>query len=224
MAALTLTLVIGNRNYSSWSLRAWLAMRMAGLDFDEVVIPLDRPDSASRIREYSAAGRVPVLLHGDLTVWDSLAICDYVAELARAAYLWPRDPAARAVARSVSAEMHSGFAALRGALPMNVRVDRPGIATANDTQADIDRICHIWRDCRMAFGVDGKFLFGEFSIADAMFAPVVSRFHSYRIAVDDVSQDYMEAVRMLPAMQEWAAAAAAESWTLEGKKSKAPRR
>lgn len=128
-----LTLVIGNRNYSSWSLRAWLAIRVAGLDFDEVVIPLDRPDTALRIREYSAAGRVPVLLHGDLTIWDSLAICDYAAELAPSAYLWPKDPAARAVARSVSAEMHSGFAALRIALPMNVRVERPGVPIANDT-------------------------------------------------------------------------------------------
>lgn len=210
-----LTLVIGNRNYSSWSLRAWLAMRVAGLDFDEVVIPLDRPDTASRIREYSAAGRVPALLHGDLTVWDSLAICDYAAELAPAAYLWPKDPAARAVARSVSAEMHSGFAALRIALPMNVRVERPGVPIANDTQADIDRICRIWRDCRTAFGANGQFLFGDFSIADAMFAPVASRFHSYRIAVDDVVRDYMEAIRMLPAMQEWAVAAAAEPWVLE---------
>ena len=210
-----LTLIIGNRNYSSWSLRAWLAMRVAGLDFDEVVIPLDQPDTASRIREHSPAGRVPALQHGDLAVWDSLAICEYAAELAPAAHLWPEDPAARAVARSVSAEIHSGFAALRGALPMNVRAERPGIPIANDTQADIDRICRIWRYCRQAFGAGGQFLFGDFSIADAMFAPVACRFHSYRIAVDRVAQDYIEAIRILSAMQEWSAAAAAEPWVLE---------
>jgi len=211
----TLTLIIGNRNYSSWSLRAWLAMRVAGLDFDEVVIPLDQPDTASRIREHSAAGRVPVLQHGDLTVWDSLSICEYAAEMVPAAHLWPEDPAARAVARSVSAEIHSGFAALRGALPMNVRAERPGIPIANDTQKDIDRICRIWRYCRQAFGAGGQFLFGDFSIADAMFAPVASRFHSYRIAVDRVAQDYIDAIRILSAMQEWSAAAAAEPWVLE---------
>lgn len=208
-------LIIGNRNYSSWSLRAWLAMRVAGLAFDEVVVALDQPDTASRIGEYSPAGRVPVLRHGDRTIWDSLAICEYVAELAPGARLWPEDRAARAMARSVSAEMHSGFAALRDALPMNIRADRPGIPIADNVQADIDRICRIWRDCRQAFGASGQFLFGNFSIADAMFAPVATRFNSYSIAMDDLVQNYFEAVHGLPALQEWSAAAAAEPWMLE---------
>jgi len=210
-----LTLIVGNRNYSSWSLRAWLAMRVAGLAFDEVVIALDRPDTASRIGEYSPAGRVPILRHGDRTIWDSLAICEYVAELAPEARLWPENRAARAVARSVSAEMHSGFKDLRGALPMNIRADRPGIPIADDVRADIDRVCRIWRDCRQESGAGGGFLFGDFTIADAMFAPVASRFRTYHIAVDAVARDYIEAIHTLPAMQERSVAAAAESWVLE---------
>jgi glutathione S-transferase len=210
-----MTLIIGNRNYSSWSLRAWLAMRAAELAFEEIVISLDQPDTVSRIREFSPAGRVPILCDGDRTVWDSLAICEYAADLAPDARLWPSDRAARAAARSVSAEMHSGFGALRGALPMNIRADRPGVTIANDVQVDIDRICRIWGDCRQEFGAGGQFLFGELSIADAMFAPVASRFQSYRIAVDEVAGAYIEAIHMLPAMQEWSAAAAAEPWVLE---------
>jgi len=210
-----MTLIIGNRNYSSWSLRAWLAMRVAGLAFDEVVIALDQPDTASRIAEYSRAGRVPILRHGDSSIWDSLAICEYAAELAPGVGLWPADRAARGMARSVSAEMHSGFAALRGALPMNIRADRPGVPIADDVQADIDRICQVWRDCRQAFGTGGPFLFGGFSIADAMFAPVASRFRTYRISVDELAQKYIDAIHTLPAMQESSAAAAAEPWVLE---------
>lgn len=189
-------------------------MRMAGLSFDEIVIPLDRPDTESRIREHSAAGRVPVLRHGDLTVWDSLAICEYVAELAPTANLWPEDRDARATARSVSAEMHSGFTVLRAALPMNIRADRPGLPIPADLQTEIDRVCNIWRDCRKNHGVGGQFLFGGFSIADAVYAPVVARFHTYRISVDKNVKDYIDAVRSLPAMQEWATAAAAETWVL----------
>ena len=210
-----MTLIIGNRNYSSWSLRAWLAMRAAGLAFDEIVIPLDQPDTAARIREFSQAGRVPILRHGDCTIWDSLAICEYVAELAPEARLWPADPGARAVARSVSAEMHSGFTALRGALPMNIRADRPGITISNDTKADIDRICRIWRDCRREFGAGGPFLFGDFSIADAMFAPVAVRLRGYGVEVNELARNYIEAVLTLPAMREWSAAGAAEPWVLE---------
>lgn len=189
-------------------------MRMAGLSFDEIVIPLDQPDTESRIREHSAAGRVPVLRHGDLTVWDSLAICEYVAELAPTANLWPEDRDARATARSVSAEMHSGFTVLRAALPMNIRADRPGLPIPADLQTEIDRVCNIWRDCRKNHGVGGQFLFGGFSIADAVYAPVVARFHTYRISVDKNVKDYIDAVRSLPAMQEWATAAAAETWVL----------
>ena len=210
-----LTLIIGNRNYSSWSLRPWLAMRAAGLAFDEVVIPLDQPDTASRIASWSAAGRVPVLRHGERIIWDSLAICEYVAELAPEARLWPADPEARAVARSVSAEMHSGFVALRGAMPMNIRATRPGLPVDPDTQADIDRIVTLWRDCRREFGASGPFLFGEFTIADAMYAPVVCRFHGYGVDVGEDAARYIEAVRALPAMREWSAAAATEPWVLE---------
>lgn len=209
-----MTLIIGNRNYSSWSLRAWLAMRAAGLAFDEIVIPLDQPETAARIAAFSPAGRVPVLRHGDLAVWDSLAICEYVAELAPEARLWPAGRDARAMARSVSAEMHSGFAALRSALPMNIRAHRPGVAIEDDTRADIARICTIWRDCRREFGAGGPFLFGHFTIADAMFAPVASRFHSYGTEVDETAMHYIEAIRSSPAMGEWSAAAAAEPWVL----------
>lgn len=210
-----MTLIIGNRNYSSWSLRAWLALRVAGIDFNEVVIPLDQPDTKARILGFSAAGRVPVLCHGDIVIWDSLAICDYAADLAPDARLWPEDKGARAVARSVCAEMHSGFESLRAALPMNIRADRPEIVVSDETKADIDRICTIWVDCRARFGRGGPFLFGHFTIADAMFAPVVMRFHSYRVMVGDQVRGYMEVVRSLPAMNEWSTAAAAEPWVLE---------
>jgi glutathione S-transferase len=209
-----MTLIIGNRNYSSWSLRAWLALRVANVDFNEVVIPLDQPETRARIREFSAAGRVPVLRHGDLTIWDSLAICEYAAELAPESRLWPADRDARAVARAVCAEMHSGFESLRATLPMNIRAERPGIILSDETKADIHRICAIWSDCRRRFGEGGPFLFGHFTIADAMFAPVVSRFHSYGIAVSEQNRTYMEAVRSLPAMEEWSAASAAEPWVL----------
>ena len=210
-----MTLVIGNRNYSSWSLRGWIAMRMADLEFTEIVIPLDLPGSKDRIREHSPAGRVPVLHRGDLTIWDSLAICEYAAELAPAAQLWPASRDARGRARAVSAEMHAGFEALRNALPMNIRANRPGVEIGAAVRADIGRIGEIWRDCRENFGTDGPFLFGRFSIADAMFAPVVNRFTTYRIEMDAVERDYVTAVRALPAMREWAAAAAAESWVIE---------
>jgi glutathione S-transferase len=210
-----LTLIIGNRNYSSWSLRAWLALRVANIDFDEVLVPLDQPDTSARIRSFSAAGCVPVLRHGGLTVWDSLAICEYVSELAPDPGLWPAGSGARAVARSVCAEMHSGFKVLREALPMNIRAHRPGITVSVETRADIDRICAIWSDCLKQYGEGGPFLFGRFTVADAMFAPVVTRFHSYGVTVDHQAQRYMEAVRSLPAMMEWATAAAAEPWVLE---------
>ncbi len=213
MAKMILT--IGNRNYSSWSLRAWLALRVAGLAFEEVVIQLDQPDKKDRILEHSPAGRVPVLRHGDLTVWDSLAICEYAAEIAPGAGLLPADPAARAVARAASAEMHAGFAGLRAALPMNIRADRPGVAITEGVRAEIDRIAALWRDCRGRFGAGGDFLFGRFSMADAMFAPVVARFATYHVALGEVEQCYADSVRALPAMREWAAAAAAEPWVIE---------
>lgn len=210
-----LTLVVGNRNYSSWSFRAGLAMRLTGLEFNEIVIPLDRPDTRQAILSHSPAGRVPVLHCGALAIWDSLAICEHAAELAPEAKLWPGDAAARAVARSISAEMHAGFAALRAALPMNIRADRPGVAVDGPAQADIERIGEIWRDCRARFGAAGPFLFGAPTIADAMFAPVVARFATYHVPLGPVEQAYAGAVRALPEVAEWAKAAAEEPWVIE---------
>lgn len=210
-----MTLVIGNRNYSSWSLRPWLAMRVAGMQFTEIMIPLDMPDTKARIAEHSAAGRVPVLHHGSATVWESLAICEYVAELTPQAGLWPADPAARAVARAVSAEMHAGFGALRETLPMNIRASRRSVATGPAVDADIGRIRQIWRECRDRFKAEGSYLFGPFSIADAMFAPVVSRFRTYGVELGPVEQAYCDAIGALPAIAEWESAAASEPWTIE---------
>lgn len=209
-----MTLVIANRNYSSWSLRAWLTMRMAGLTFEEVVIPLNGPDSRKLIREHSPTGLLPVLRHGDVSIWESLAICEYVAETVPGARLWPETVQARAEARSISAEMHAGFQALRASLPMNVRADRPGVTMDPEAQADIDRVQAIWRGCRRKYGTVGPFLFGRFSIADAMYAPVVSRFATYRVTMDALSREYAGTMQNLPAMREWSEAAAAESWVI----------
>jgi glutathione S-transferase len=207
---MTLTLVIGNKNYSSWSLRPWLAMRHLGIDFSEVHIALYTPESSQHIRRYSPAGKVPILLDDAITVWDSLAILDYLAEELPTLHWWPVDKAARAIARSICAEMHSGFQALRHNMPMNCRARLPGKGMTPDVQSDIDRITAIWRDCRQQFGANGSLLFGQFTIADAMFAPVALRFVTYGVPLDDVSQQYVEAILALPAMQEWLEAAAAE--------------
>jgi len=209
-----LTLVIGNKNYSSWSLRPWLAMKQAGLDFDEIRIALYTPTSLQEIRQYSGAGKVPILLDNGLTVWDSLAICEYLAENYPTKHWLPEDKAARAVARSISAEMHSGFQALRQNMPMNCRARLPGKGMTPQVQADINRITAIWRECRQNFGASGKLLFGEFTIADAMFAPVVLRFVTYGVQLDAIAQAYAEAVYALPAMQEWLTAAATEPETI----------
>ncbi|WP_372398052.1 glutathione S-transferase family protein [Azospirillum sp. HJ39] len=210
------TLVMGNKAYSSWSLRPWLALKQAGLPFAETVIPLRQPDTAARIAAHSPSGRVPCLLDGDLVLWDSLAICEYVAELAPGAGLWPADRAARAVARAVSAEMHSGFVSLRTTMSMDLRRDRKGEGMTEATAADIARIEALWADARTRFGgpAGGPFLFGAFTIADAMFAPVVTRLETYGVAVSPVSRAYMDAVLALPAMREWIAAAKAEPWEL----------
>lgn len=189
-------------------------MRMAGLTFEEFVIPLHLPDSRNMILEHSPTGLVPVLRHGAVTIWESLAICEYVAETVPGARLWPETVQARAEARSISAEMHAGFPALRKALPMNVRADRPGVTIDTDAQADIDRILAIWRGCRRKFGTVGPYLFGRFSIADAMFAPVVSRFATYRVAMDALSREYAGTMQSLPAMRDWVEAAAGESWVI----------
>lgn len=204
-----LTLIIGNKNYSSWSLRPWLAMKQAGIDFTEIRILLDTPTTYQEIRRYSPTGKVPILLHNQLIVWESLAICEYVAECF-APGLWPQDRIAKAVARSVSAEMHSGFINLRQSMPMDCRARQCAIGINPALQADIDRIMGIWRDCRQRFGADGNFLFGQFTIADAMFAPAVSRFITYGVKLDSVAQAYVDTICELPTMQTWLEAASCE--------------
>jgi glutathione S-transferase len=209
------TLYLGNKNYSSWSLRPWLAMKQTGAEFDEVVIPLLEPTSRATILKYSPSGRVPALQHGDLVVWDSLAICEYLAEIFPAAQLWPADRTARAVARAASAEMHAGFAALREHLPMNIRSSFPNRGVTPEVQGEVNRITALWRDCQRRFGAGGPFLFGHFTIVDAMYAPVVTRFRTYKVGIDDEAQAYCAAVLGLPAMQEWALAAKNEPMVLE---------
>jgi glutathione S-transferase len=214
-------LAIGNKNYSSWSLRPWLALKHTGAPFREVVIPLYRPDSRASIAPHSPCGRVPALRHGSTVVWDSLAICEYLAEAFPEARLWPRDRDARAVARSVSAEMHSSFAAMRSAMGMNVRARLPGVGRTVDSLRDIERVRNLWTDALQRFGREGQFLFGEFSVADAMYAPVVLRFRTYEVKLDARLRDYCDTVLQLPAMQEWMAAARAEPWTIDAFESAA---
>ncbi|MFV3130672.1 glutathione S-transferase family protein [Niveispirillum sp. KHB5.9] len=210
-----LTLVMGNKAYSSWSLRPWLALRHAGARFTEVVVPLRQPETKATLLSHAPSGKAPSLRHGDLVVWDSLAVCEYVNELFPNAQLWPADQGTRAVARAVAAEMHSGFPDLRKNLFMDVlkRHDRPDRVAA--AQADIDRVLAIWTDCRARFGAGGPFLFGAFSIADAMFAPVATRLRTWQVAVDPVSAAYIDAIYALPAMQDWLRDAAAEPWEIQ---------
>ena len=207
------TLIIGNKNYSSWSLRPWLALRHAGIAFVEHAIALDRPSTKSEILRHSPSGKVPCLIDGELVVWDSLAICETANERYAADALWPADAATRAHARAVSAEMHSGFAALRTHMPMDIRASRPdkGAAAAQraDVAADIARIQAIWTDCLARSG--GPLLYGRFSIADACFAPVVTRFRTYGVALPAPLSTYAERVFALPAMQQWVEAARAET-------------
>jgi glutathione S-transferase len=211
---LALTLVIGNKNYSSWSFRPWLAMKVAGIAFDEVVISLDAEDFKARVSQVSGSGKVPALVDGSVHVWESLAILEYLAEKFPAAKLWPSDPAARAHARAVASEMHAGFAALRRACPMNVRRPVKKRELSDEALANVRRIETLWANCRTRFGSDGRFLFGTFGAADAMYAPVIWRFHTYGIEVKRVARAYMDAVMALPAWAEWRAAALAEPWVL----------
>ena len=204
-------LVIGNKAYSSWSLRPWLLMRHCGIEFDEVRISLYSPGASHKILQYSPAGKVPVLCHGPLSIWDSLAICEYLAEQYPEKQLWPAQAAGRALARSVSAEMHSGFSSLRNQMPMNVRREFPGRSVTPEVTGEIARIQAIWTDCRSRHGALGPFLFGAFSIADAMYAPVVSRLRTYGVALEGMAAQYAVAIHALPAMQEWIAGARAET-------------
>jgi glutathione S-transferase len=204
------TLVIGNKNYSSWSLRAWLLLRQFGVELNEVKLPLDTPEFDARIGDYSPAGRVPVLHDGDVRVWDSLAIAEYANERYFDGRGWPQDAAMRALARSVSAEMHSGFSALRRELPMNCRKRVRDHAVSADAARDIARIKAIWQDAHVRRSGEGGFLFGQFGIADAMYAPVVLRFVSYDVALDALESRYVDSIMALPAMADWLADAATE--------------
>jgi glutathione S-transferase len=207
-----LTLVIGNKNYSSWSLRPWLFMKHVGQDFQELLIPLDSADTREQIERYAPSGRVPVLRQGTLCVWDSLAICEYVAELRGAG--WPQAREARAVARAVCAEMHSGFSTLRSLWPMNARARNRRTAVTAALEADVERIDEVWNDCRGRFGNGGPWLFGEYSVADAMYAPVVLRFNTYAARISQTARWYMASVLEDPPLQEWLRAAKHEPWTI----------
>lgn len=203
-------LVIGNKNYSSWSLRPWLLLTQAGIPFEEINVRLFHEGFAAEIARYSPAGKVPVLVDGDVTVWDSLAICEYVAERFPERQLWPADRAARAYARAICAEMHSGFGDLRSQMPMNVTAVLPGMGWNVAVQRDVDRIARIWTDARERHGAGGPFLFGQFSIADAFYAPVVSRFATYGVHLPDAAKPYADFILSLPSMQQWVEAARAE--------------
>lgn len=206
-----LTLVIGNKNYSSWSLRPWLVLKQAGIPFQEVFISLYTEASRAEIRKYSPSGKVPALIDGDITVWESLAVCEYLAGKFPEKQLWPADPAARAVARAAATEMHAGFSALRQHMSMNCRQHLPGKGRTPEVLKDIARITALWNDCRARFGKDGGFLFGKFSIADAMYAPVALRFVTYAVELDPVSAAYVQTITSLPAIQQWVADARAET-------------
>ncbi|MEN5081112.1 glutathione S-transferase family protein [Bosea sp. TWI1241] len=209
-------LVIANKTHSSWSLRPWLALTEFGVPFEEVLFPFgptfDDPEWKRAVSAYSPAGKVPALVDGEIVVWDSLAILEYLAELRPELAVWPRDRAARAMARSISAEMHSSFQALRGACPMNLGWIHPPRDRGPGVAADVARICTIWREARERFGAGGPFLFGAFSAADAMFAPVASRFTSYSIPLDPVCAAYVEAIQATAGFRAWREAALAEPW------------
>jgi glutathione S-transferase len=212
----SLTLAIANKNYSSWSLRAWLAMRQFAIPFEEKIIPLDTPETARQIAKHSGAGRLPVLHHGDVTVWESLAILEYLAEIFPDKPLWPKPPAVRALARAVANEMHAGFQALRNACPMNLRRPRKPLdgGLSSEVRANIVRIEAIWQECRKLHGQGGPLLFGEFSIADAMYAPVATRFDTYAIEVSAASRAYMEAIFSTEAFRAWKQDALNEEWVI----------
>jgi glutathione S-transferase len=209
------TIYIGNKVYSSWSLRAWLALKQLGVPFDEIMIPLYADGSRTEILRHSQSGKVPVLHHKDRVIWESVAIGEYLAEQFPQAKLWPEDVAARAAARAVSAEMHGGFANLRRELAMNLRRVIPGRRFTPDALTEIARIQAIWRGARTRFGQGGSFLFGHFTIADAMFAPVVGRFRTYEIELDTECRRYADAVWNLPAMREWLEAARQETIVID---------
>ncbi len=208
-------LYIGNRNYSSWSLRPFMALAMAGIEFDTKLIRLGQPDFARKVRRISKAALVPILVHGDITIWDTLAILEYAAETWPKLNLWPKNKKARALARSASAEMHSGFSNLRTYFPVNIRRPKKSIAMTDATLREVARIESLWAQCRQEFGKGGPFLFGKFTIADAMYAPVVSRFETYDFKVKPNTRQYMDAVLNSTAFKEWQSLALKEKWIVQ---------
>ena len=211
---MALQLFIGNKNYSSWSMRPWIAMKVAGIPFEETVISLNAPDFKPRLLAVSGTGKVPTLVDGDVKVWESLAILEYLAEKFPDSGLWPKDKAARAHARVVATEMHGGFIPLRKLLPMNLWRPVMKRELTPDAAANVKRIEEMWADCRARYGKSGPFLFGGFGAADAMYAPVVSRFHTYAVEVNAATRAYMDAVMALPAWREWHEAGVKEPWVL----------
>lgn len=208
------TLVIANKAYSSWSQRPWLLMTQMGIPFEEIVIPMGRPETREQMLQHAPTGKCPSLKDGEIVIWDSLAIIEYLAETFPDLPIWPRDKAARAIARSLSAEMHSGFQNLRMQFPTNYRRSVRRIAPNEEAAADIARIEAAWREARRRFGAGGPFLFGAFSAADAMFAPVVNRFHVYDVPVAQDTRAYMDAMMALPAWRQWETGAEAETWAM----------
>ena len=211
---MALTLLIGNKNYSSWSFRPWIAMKTLGIPFEQEVINLDAPDFRERVTKISPTGKVPALADGDVRVWESLAILEYLAETFPQVGLWPADAKPRAHARAVVSEMHAGFVPLRRLCPMNMWRPPKVLDLTPEASADVRRIEALWTECRERFGEGGPFLFGAFGAADAMYAPVVSRLHTYQVAVGPTARAYMVAIMALPAFVEWRAAALAEPWVL----------
>jgi glutathione S-transferase len=211
---MSLKLVIGNKNYSSWSFRPWIAMKATGIPFEETVISLDDREFKATLLKVSGTGKVPALIDGGIQVWESLAILEYLAEKFPAAGLWPGQPDARAHARAIASEMHAGFVPMRRHIPMNFWRPVKRRELPEDVAANVRRIDAMWSECRARFGGGGPFLFGAFSAADAMYAPVVSRFHTYDVEVGAVSRQYMADVMALAAWAEWKAAALAEPWVL----------
>lgn len=208
-----LTLVIGNKNYSSWSLRPWLAMAAKGIPFAEVLIPLEHANSRQQVLQYSPTGKVPALKFGNLMLWESLAIIEYVADKHPEAKLWPEDMEQRALARSLASEIHAGFQALRSQCPMNLR-RRGATRLTSEAEADVMRLTNYWRKFRTVSAADGRFLFGEFGAVDAMFAPIATRIRSYEISVDRVTNEYIDEIYALPAFKKWYDAAVAEPWKI----------
>jgi glutathione S-transferase len=208
------TLVIANKCYSSWSMRPWLLMKQFGIAFEEITIPLDLADTKAKVLKHSPAGKVPILIDGDVTVWESISIMEYVGE-AYGAPIWPEDRKARAMARSVAAEMHAGFSALRSACPMNLGKRYAQRDRGEAVARDVARFSDIVRDARGHFGAGGPFLFGAFSAADAMYAPLATRLDTYSVPLDAPARSYVDAILALPAFQEWRSAAMKEAWIVD---------